>query len=53
MHIAEQYGDLSKSFPVARLVTTNSFFLGTFAGLTDEKMAYIKKSVDAFFKGIK
>ena len=52
-HMAEQYGDLSKSFPVARLVTTNSFFLGTFAGLTDEKMAYIKKSVDAFFEDIK
>jgi len=48
-HMAEPYGDMSETFPNAQLVTTNSFFLGTFAGLTDEKMQYIKKVVDDFF----
>ena len=42
-----------ESFSVANLVTFNSFFLGTFIGLTDEKIAYIKEVVDSFFKGIK
>jgi CDP-6-deoxy-D-xylo-4-hexulose-3-dehydrase len=45
-----KYVNLSKSFPVARLVTTNSFFLGTFAGLTEDKMSYIKKTLDQFFE---
>ena len=49
-HLAEQYGDLQEAFPVAALVTTNSFFLGTFKGLTDEKLHYIKTVVDAFFR---
>jgi len=44
------YGSLDKTFPVAHLVTTNSFFLGTFAGITDEKLDYIKKVVDVFFE---
>ena len=51
-HIAEPYGDLTTMFPVASLVTTNSFFLGTFIGLTEEKLAYIKKVVDGFFEAI-
>ena len=52
-HIAEPYGDLSTMFPIANLVTTNSFFLGTFIGLTEEKLAYIKKVVDGFFEAIR
>ena len=36
-------------FPVADLVTTNSFFLGTFIGLTDEKIQYIEDTVENFF----
>jgi CDP-6-deoxy-D-xylo-4-hexulose-3-dehydrase len=52
-HMAKDYEDLNKSFPVANLVTTNSFFLGTFAGLTEEKMSYIKQTVDKFFEGMK
>ena len=48
-HMADQYGDLGKSFPIAKLVTTNSFFLGTFIGLTDKKLDYIKQTVDNFF----
>ena len=49
-HLGLKYKNLSKAFPVARLVTTNSFFLGTYAGLTEEKMNYIKVNVDRFFK---
>ena len=52
-HLAEPYGDLSSMFPVAGLVTTNTFFLGTYIGLTEEKLAYIKKVVDSFFGAIK
>jgi CDP-6-deoxy-D-xylo-4-hexulose-3-dehydrase len=52
-HMAGQYGDLNERFPIAKLVTTNSFFLGTFAGLTDEKLDYIKQAVDEFFEEIK
>ena len=52
-HLAEPYGDLNSMFPVAGLVTTNTFFLGTYIGLTEEKLAYIKKVVDSFFGAIK
>ncbi len=52
-HMAAEYGDLNEAFPVAQLVTTNSFFLGTYIGLTEEKMSYIKKSVDSFFQAYK
>ena len=49
-HMAKKYGDLNKTFPVANLATTSSFFVGTYAGITEEKMNYIKKVVDSFFK---
>ena len=52
-HMASDYGDLDEMFPVAQQVTTNSFFLGTFIGITDDKIRYIKKAVDEFFEGIK
>jgi dTDP-4-amino-4,6-dideoxygalactose transaminase len=47
--MADEYGDMNVTFPNAQLVTTNSFFLGTYAGLTDEKIQYIKEAVDGFF----
>ena len=49
-HLAEKYEDLSKTFPNANTATISSFFLGTYAGLTQEKMNYIKKTVDTFFE---
>ena len=49
-HMAAEYGDLNTAFPIAQLVTTNSFFLGTFKGITTEKLSYIKQIVDTFFK---
>ena len=52
IHLAEEYGDMNEVFPNAQLVTTNSFFLGTYVGLTDEKMEYIKQAVDSFFEGL-
>ena len=45
-----QYGDLRSEFPVAHLVTSSSFFVGTFIGITTEKMNYIKSVVDKFFE---
>jgi len=47
-HLVEE-GDI-ECFPVANLVTTNSFFLGTFVGITKEKIDYIGKTVDSFFE---
>jgi len=29
-HMAEKYGDMKETFPVANLATTNSFFVGTY-----------------------
>ena len=52
-HMASEYGDLNKAFPIAQLVTTNSFFLGTYIGLTEEKMNYIEKSINSFFEAYK
>tara|TARA_E500000318_G_C3477723_1_gene179173 strand:- start:61 stop:735 length:675 start_codon:yes stop_codon:yes gene_type:complete len=51
--LAEDYGDLREEFPVASHVTLNSFFMGTFIGLTEEKLDYIQKVVDDFFKDMK
>lgn len=50
-HLIEEYNikDIDNSFPNAKLATTNSFFLGTYIGLTDEKINYIEKVVGNFF----
>lgn len=41
--------DLVAHFPVAAEVTTSSFFLGTYIGLTAEKLDYIEEVIDEFF----
>jgi len=51
-YLAEPYGDLHERFPVSKRVTMNSFFLGTFAGITAEHLEYIKNSVDSFMGGL-
>jgi len=51
-HLAYPYGNLYETFPVAQLVTTNSFFLGTYIGLTEEKLDYIEKAVNNFFESV-
>lgn len=41
--------DNDRDFPIADHATMHSFFLGTFAGLTEEKMNYIEEQVNSFF----
>ena len=48
-HLTEDSANLREEFPNAHIVTENSFFLGTYAGITDEKLQYIKHVVDEFF----
>ena len=50
--LRNEFDNLEKLFPNADLVTTNSMFLGTYIGITDEKVLYIKSIVDEFFGGI-
>ena len=50
--LAEQYEDLNLEFPIAKTVTTNSFFLGTFIGISEEKMNYIDNAVSRFFEAM-
>lgn len=47
---ADKYNDIAEAFPVATKVTSDTFFLGTYIGLTQEKIDYIQKMVDKFFK---
>ena len=49
-HIAKEYENLQDEFPIAHQVTFNSFFLGTFIGIDDKKINYIKQVVDKFFE---
>ena len=50
--MAAEYGDIQKTFPVATKITLDSFFLGTFIGITNEQMDYIEEVVDRFFEEI-
>jgi CDP-4-dehydro-6-deoxyglucose reductase, E1 len=47
---ADQYTNLKQTFPIAHKVTSSSFFLGTYSGITKEKLDYIEKVVRSFFK---
>jgi CDP-6-deoxy-D-xylo-4-hexulose-3-dehydrase len=51
--IADQYDNILEKFPNSNLVTSNSFFLGTFAGIDKAKIDYIGAVVDEFFQGLK
>ena len=43
-------GDMDlNDFPVAKKVTTDTFFLGTSPVITEEQIAYIDEVVDSFF----
>ena len=42
-------GNIIKEFPNGTFSTTNSFFLGTYGGLTQEKINYIEEKVVQFF----
>ena len=49
-YLGKQYPSIKDRFPQADLATRNSFFLGTFIGLTEEHLKYIKQIVDKFFE---
>lgn len=48
----EIQGFTDRKFPIADHATMNSFFLGTFAGLTKEKLDYIEEQVEGFFNDL-
>ena len=50
--LASKYENIKEEFPNAHKATVGSFFLGTFIGITDEKIKYIEEVVDEFFKGL-
>ena len=50
---ANKYDNLKERFPNAHTATVDTFFVGTFAGITEEKMEYISRVVDNFFEGKK
>ena len=45
---SSKYENLLKRFPNAHIATVVTFFMGTFIGITDEKLDYIEK-VDTLF----
>ena len=48
--MGKRYDSLPAEFPNAHRATVGSFFLGTFAGITEEKLEYIDGVVKNFFK---
>jgi CDP-6-deoxy-D-xylo-4-hexulose-3-dehydrase len=40
--------DVIEKFPIARKITTDTFFLGTSPVITEEQICYIKKNLDLF-----
>ena len=42
--------DVIRNYPVARKVTTDTFFLGVSPVLTDEKITYVGHVVDEFMR---
>ena len=45
--------EVLQKYPVARKVTTDTFFLGTSPVITDEQLDYIETIVKSFFNKIK
>ena len=41
---------LKKEFPIANYSTLNSFFIGTFIGIDDNQMEYIKNILNNFMR---
>ena len=52
IEFASKYDDLKSAFPNAYKATVGSFFLGTFIGITDQKIKYIEGVVDEFFRNL-
>ena len=49
---AARYENLKSEFPNAHKATVDTFFLGTFIGITEEKIKYIEEVVNEFFKNL-
>tara|TARA_A100001515_G_scaffold19883_1_gene14737 strand:- start:10348 stop:11691 length:1344 start_codon:yes stop_codon:yes gene_type:complete len=52
VEFASKYDNLRGEFPNAHKATVGSFFLGTFIGITEQKLNYIEGVVDEFFKNL-
>jgi len=50
-HLAEEY-NLDSDFPVSKIATTNSFFIGTFKGIGKEEIQRINASLTEFMQGV-
>ena len=50
--LAIKYDNLRELFPISHEITVNSAFLGTYIGITDEKIRYIKGAIDKFFEDV-
>ena len=46
--LAKEFNNLNDLFPVANKVTKDTFFLGTYQGITEEKLNYLEEVVDKF-----
>ena len=46
--LAEKFSDIHAAFPVSKLATSSSFFLGTYCGIDESSISRIKSSVDNF-----
>lgn len=49
---ADKYINLIESFPIAHLVTNNTFFIGTYIGITDDKLNYIEETIKLFIETV-
>ena len=47
---AAKYMPLRENFPVAHTAAKSSFFVGTYAGIDEQKLDYIQDTVDPFSK---
>lgn len=47
---ASKYDCIHTAFPISKIATTNSFFLGTYSGLTDDCINRIEKSLKTFME---
>jgi len=45
--------ELIEKYPIARKVTTDTFFLGCSPVITEEQIAYVKTIIDKFFQNLK
>jgi CDP-6-deoxy-D-xylo-4-hexulose-3-dehydrase len=48
--LASEYKNLRERFPNAHTATVDTFFMGTYIGITEEKLNYTANVVDDFFE---